>query len=90
VIRASDLIGCMVRTESGRKLGRVHDLRAHEGEGGWLLMGIVVGSGGMRERLAGAGGEPLEGGDVVAWEAIARLEVGLVVVRDEIAAPAPA
>jgi len=89
VIRASDLIGCVVRTESGRKLGRVHDLRAHAAGGGWLLMGLVVGSGGMRERLGGGGDKPLCEGDVMAWEAIVRLDDGLVTVRDEIAAARP-
>jgi sporulation protein YlmC with PRC-barrel domain len=90
VIRASDLIGCVVRTESGRKLGSVHDLRAHAAADGWLLMGLVVGSGGMRERLGAGGDEPLRGGEVVAWEAIVRLDDGLVTVRDEMAtAPLP-
>ena len=86
MIRASDLIGCKVRTESGRKLGRVHDLRAHASADGWLLMGLVVGSGGMRERLGGGRDRPLGGGDVVAWDAIARLDDGLVTVRDEVVA----
>jgi sporulation protein YlmC with PRC-barrel domain len=86
VIYASDLIGSVVRTESGEKLGRVHDLRAHsDGDGGWLLMGLVVGGGGLRDRFGGGGEEPVSAGDVVAWEAIARLEDGLVVVRDVVA-----
>ena len=44
MMRASDLIGAVVRTEGGERLGRVHDLRAHpSSDGGWLLMGLVTG-----------------------------------------------
>jgi sporulation protein YlmC with PRC-barrel domain len=87
MIRASDLIGCVVCTESGTKIGRVHDLRAHaDRDGGWRLMGLVVSGGGIKARLAGGGEEPLSAGDVVAWQAVTRLEDGLVTVRDEIAA----
>jgi sporulation protein YlmC with PRC-barrel domain len=91
MIRASDLIGAVVRTEGGEKLGRVHDLRAHRSGDGWLLMGIVVGKKGLLVRLRG--GEPdaaVRPGNVIPWEAITRLEDGLVVVRDELAAaPTP-
>ena len=91
MIRASDLMGCDVRTESGEKLGRVHDLRAHSSsDGSWLLMGIVVGRGGLRERFGGgasSGSEPVRsGGNVIPWEAIVRLSDGLVTVRDVVAA----
>jgi sporulation protein YlmC with PRC-barrel domain len=86
VIRASDLIGCVVQTESGERLGRVHDLRAHRGEDGWLLVGVVIGRGGLRERFGAGGDEPLGSGDVVAWEAITRLEEGRITVLDLIAA----
>ena len=87
MIRASDLIGCRVLTESGEKLGRVHDLRAHsaEGDGGWLLMGIVVGSGGLLARFEGAEDEPVRTGHVVPWEAVVALEDGMVTVRDVVA-----
>jgi sporulation protein YlmC with PRC-barrel domain len=85
MIRASDLIGCKVRTEAGRELGRVHDLRAHAAHDGWLLMGLVVGGGGMRARLGGGGEEPLTKGNVIPWEAITKLEDGLITVRNEIA-----
>jgi sporulation protein YlmC with PRC-barrel domain len=85
MIRASDLIGCAVRTEAGQKLGRVHDLRAHAEQEDWLLMGLVVGSGGMRARLGGGGEEPLTQGNVIPWEAITKLEDGEITVRDEIA-----
>jgi sporulation protein YlmC with PRC-barrel domain len=85
MIHASDLIGSIVCTESGTKLGRVHDLRVHFKGGAWLLMGVVVGSGGMKARFTGGDEDSLSAGDVVAWEAIARVDDGLVTVRDEIA-----
>lgn len=81
MIRASDLIGCRVCTESGAKLGRVHDLRAHEDGDEWLLVGLVIGRGGLSARFAGGDGKPFRDGKVVPWERIARLEDGLVVVR---------
>ena len=46
MIRASDLIGCELRTESGKRLGRVHDLRAQAAGDGWVLVGLVVGRAG--------------------------------------------
>jgi sporulation protein YlmC with PRC-barrel domain len=92
MIRASQLIGAVVRTESGERLGRVHDLRAHaSSDGGWLLMGLVTGPRGLVARFEGAkGDEAVRAGKVVPWEAIVRLDEGLVVVRDEVAAaPTP-
>jgi sporulation protein YlmC with PRC-barrel domain len=88
MIRASDLIGCDVRTESGEKLGRVHDLRAHESGGEWLLMGIVVGRGGMVARLVtgATGDDPVLEGRVLPWEAVTRLEEGEITVSDAMAA----
>jgi sporulation protein YlmC with PRC-barrel domain len=85
MIRASDLLGSVVCTESGTKLGRVHDLRVHFKGGAWHLMGVVVGGGGMKTRLTGGDEDSLSSGDIVAWEAITRLDDGLVTVRDEIA-----
>jgi sporulation protein YlmC with PRC-barrel domain len=88
MILASDLIGCVVRTEGGEKLGRVHDLRAHAAPGGgWVLMGLVVGAAGLRARFGPGEDDPVRsGGNVIPWEAVARLDEGLVVVRDAIAA----
>ena len=47
MIRASDLVGCVVRTESGKRIGRVHDLRARAIDGVWQLDGLIVGRSGM-------------------------------------------
>jgi sporulation protein YlmC with PRC-barrel domain len=93
MIRASELFGCKVLTESGEKLGRVHDLRAHSaGDGGWLLMGLVVGTGGLLARFGGSEEEPVRAGNVIPWEAVTRLDdgEGVIIVRDAVAAaPAP-
>jgi sporulation protein YlmC with PRC-barrel domain len=91
MIRASDLLGAVVRTEGGEKLGRVHDLRAHSSGDGWLLMGLVTGPKGMLARFeGGAPDAAVRAGNVIPWEAITRLEEGVVIVRDELAAaPAP-
>jgi sporulation protein YlmC with PRC-barrel domain len=91
VIRASDLIGAVVRTESGERLGRVHDLRAVSVDGGWELVGLVTGLQGLLTRFQGAeGDEAVRAGNVIPWEAVTRLEEGAVVVRDVVAdAPTP-
>jgi sporulation protein YlmC with PRC-barrel domain len=90
VIRASDLIGCVARTQSGKRLGRVHDLRAHAVNDRWQLVGLVVGRGGMVARLVGdAGPDPLVRGDVIPWRAVTALGDGLVTVSDETAHTPP-
>lgn len=82
MIRASDLLGCVVRTDSGLRLGRVHDLRATAvAAGGWELAGLVVGRGGMVARMGGSGSEPLVRGSVVPWQAVTDIRDGLVTVR---------
>jgi sporulation protein YlmC with PRC-barrel domain len=87
VIRASDLTGCVVRTESGQKLGRVHDLRLQVGrDETYRLAGVVIGRGGMLQRLGVTSAprpDPVVGGKVVPWHAITRLEEGSITVRDE-------
>ncbi len=85
MIRASDLIGCVVRTESGVRLGRVHDLRARAADGGWQLEGLIVGGGGMLARMVGSGPDPLVRGDVIPWDAITALGEGVISVRDSFA-----
>jgi sporulation protein YlmC with PRC-barrel domain len=84
MIRASDLLGCVVHTESGKKIGRVHDLRAKTTDAECLLIGLVIGRGGMFARLtgAGAGAGPTRGGDIVPWHAITHLEDGNITIRD--------
>ena len=84
MIRASDLLGCVVHTESGKKIGRVHDLRAKTTESDCLLIGLVVGRGGMLARLVGGGADagPTRDGDIVPWHAITHLKDGQITIRD--------
>jgi sporulation protein YlmC with PRC-barrel domain len=84
MILASDLIGCVVRTESGSKLGRVHDLRAHRDGGEWLLVGLVVGRGGMVARLGQGEGGSVRTGRVIDWPSIVGLDDGSITVRDDV------
>jgi len=88
MIRASDLVGCEVRSESGERLGRVHDLRAERVDGRWRLAALVLGRGGLAARLLGTGHEPLIDGDVIAWDAVTGLDDGRVTVRDGTSAAA--
>jgi sporulation protein YlmC with PRC-barrel domain len=83
MIRASDLVGCALQTESGERLGHVHDLRAQAVDGGWTLVGLVIGQGGMAARLIGSGPDPLTRGDVIPWHTITELKDGLVIVHDQ-------
>lgn len=83
MIRASDLIGCEVRSESGERLGRVHDLRAHAIGDGWELAALVVGRVGIFSRLIGDdGADPVTRGEVIPWRAVTALRDGLVTVSD--------
>ena len=92
-MRVSDLLTCVVETESGEKLGHVYDVRVQRdprssAEGAhqkWRVKGLVVGRRGMLERFGIAGArrqEPLLQRDVVPWESIVRARAGHVVVRD--------
>lgn len=84
MIRASDLLGCVVRTESGERVGRVHDLRASAIDGGWQLDGLLVGRYGMIARLTGSGPDPMVRGNVIPWGAITALDDGVIRVRDSV------
>ena len=82
MIRVSNLIGCVVQTESGTRIGRVHDLRASAIDSGWQLDGLIVGRGGMLARMTGSGPEPLVRGDVIPWHSVTGIEEGRITVRD--------
>jgi sporulation protein YlmC with PRC-barrel domain len=84
MIRASDLLGCSVRTESGAKLGRVHDLRVERAGEDWQLAGLMVGRRGMLARLTGGKGETTHAGDIIPWESITSLQDGIVTVRNDL------
>jgi sporulation protein YlmC with PRC-barrel domain len=84
MIRASELLGCVVRTESGKKLGRVHDLRAKTTNGSCVLAALIVGRAGMFARFTGGGtrGKHTHGGNLVPWQSITHLADGQITVRD--------
>jgi sporulation protein YlmC with PRC-barrel domain len=84
-VRLSNLLGVHVRTESGERLGRVHDIRAELTPRTVKITGLVVGGIGFLERLgigAPRHGERLRGTDVVAWSDVVRADRRGVIVRD--------
>jgi sporulation protein YlmC with PRC-barrel domain len=85
VKRLSELLGLEVRTESGRSLGCVHDVRAELTPRTLTVTGLVVGRIGVLERL-GVGAPESRGTtlrqDVVPWHAVVRADRRGVVVRD--------
>lgn len=84
-MRVSALLGLHVTTESGDRLGRVHDVRGELTPRTLKATGLVVGRLGFLERLgfgAPGSGSRLRGRDVVPWSAVVRADVRGVVVRD--------
>ena len=84
-MRFSDLHGLPVRTESGRELGRVHDLRAELRPRSVVVTAVVVGKLGLLERLgigAPTSAARIRTHDVIAWSQVVRADRRGVVVRD--------
>jgi sporulation protein YlmC with PRC-barrel domain len=88
-MRLSELLNRPVRTESGKRLGRVHDIRGELHDGQLRLTGLVAGTPGLLERLGigthGSGGaaEPqVRGHETIPWERISHIGREIV-VRDE-------
>jgi sporulation protein YlmC with PRC-barrel domain len=84
-MRLSDLLNVEVRTESGKSIGRVHDLRAELTPRTLKVTGLVVGGLGLLERLgigAPKTGARIRTHDVVPWSAVVRADRRGVVVRD--------
>ena len=87
-MRFSEFLNRKVVTESGRKLGHVHDLRAVRHVDRLLITGLLVGRHALLEHFGlgiahGQAGTKLRtAADVVPWEAVVRLAPGKVVVRD--------
>lgn len=74
----SDLLGRKVVDQSGRKLGRVYEAKAHwEGEA-VVIDELIVGRGGLRRRLRGPGGSEEQ---AIPWDAVVELPDETVVVR---------
>jgi sporulation protein YlmC with PRC-barrel domain len=84
-VTVSALLGLRVATESGDRLGRVHDVRAELTPRTLKVTGLVVGRIGFLERLglgAPGSGSCVRGRDVVPWSAVIRADRRGVVVRD--------
>jgi sporulation protein YlmC with PRC-barrel domain len=84
-VRLTDLLGLSVETESGERLGRVHDVRAEVTSKEVRVTGLVVGPLGIVERLGF--GDPrsralARSKDIVRWSAVVRADRRGVVVRD--------
>jgi sporulation protein YlmC with PRC-barrel domain len=84
-MRLSALLGRRVVTESGERLGRVHDVRAELGSSSLRVTGLVVGGWGLLERLgigAPTATARVRTHDVVPWSRVLRIDRRGVVVRD--------
>ena len=77
----SSFLGRVVETQSGRRLGRCHDLRADVRRGRPSVEALVVGRRGRLEHL-GIGTPRAHRPDAVPWEAVVRIEGDRIVVRD--------
>jgi sporulation protein YlmC with PRC-barrel domain len=75
----SSFIGRMVETESGRRFGRCHDIRATVGRGTATVEALIVGRRGLLEHF---GIVPMRLRNAVSWEAVVRIEGDRIVVRD--------
>lgn len=86
-MRLSELLHCQVETESGRRLGHVHDVRATQRGGRLLITSLVVGRRAVLEHFGiglqrARSGTKLRGGaGTVPWDAVVRLSPGKVVVE---------
>lgn len=84
-MRLSELLGLGVRTESGERLGHVHDVRGELTPRTLKVTGLVVGQLGVLERLglgAPTSTARLRAHDVIAWTDVIRADRRGVVVRD--------
>ena len=87
-MRLGELLGRKVVTESGERLGRVHDVQGELEEGLLRVTALVAGAPGILERsgvgAAGKGGArqaKRHGHAAIAWERVVRVGRD-VVVRD--------
>jgi sporulation protein YlmC with PRC-barrel domain len=74
-----------VQTESGRKVGRVYDLRAELTSRSLRITGVAVGGLALLERLgigAPESAERIRTQDVIPWSAVIRADRRGIVVRD--------
>jgi sporulation protein YlmC with PRC-barrel domain len=88
MMRLTGFLNVQVITESGDKLGRVHDLRAERYPRTLSVTGLVIGKLGLLERLgvgAPESGARIRTQDVIPWSAVVRADRRRVVVRDDAA-----
>jgi sporulation protein YlmC with PRC-barrel domain len=88
MMRLTDFLNVQVVTESGDKLGRVHDLRAERAPRTLKVTGLIIGKLGLLERLgvgAPESGARIRTRDVIPWSAVVRADRRRVVVRDDAA-----
>ena len=86
--KLSSLIGRVVVTDSGRRLGRCHDLRGEMTSSTLRVTALVVGTRGWLEHFgigaqASASPQRIKDNDTVPWDAVLRIEGNRIVVRDE-------
>jgi sporulation protein YlmC with PRC-barrel domain len=86
----SSLRSRKIVTESGRDLGRCHDLRGELTASSLRVTGLVVGRRGYLEHFglgaqASASPNRVRDIDVIPWKAIVRLDGDVIVVRDDAA-----
>lgn len=87
-MRLSDLLHRTIETESGRRLGHVHDVRAETRGDRLLITGLLVGRRAFLEHFGLGIGPGTQGtktrtaADVVPWDAVVRFTPGKVIVRD--------
>lgn len=75
----SELLGRKVVDQSGRRLGRVYEAKAHwERDGTVAIDELILSRGGLRRRLRGPGGGETRS---VPWDAVIDLPDERVVVR---------
>jgi sporulation protein YlmC with PRC-barrel domain len=87
MMRLTDLLNVEVRTESGERLGKVHDCRAELTPRTLKVNGLVVGGLGLLERLgigAPESGSRIRTRDVIPWSAVVRADRSGIVVRDDV------
>ena len=87
-MRLSELLGRWVVSESGARLGRIHDVRGELVDGRLRITGLAAGDLGILERYGvgthgsgGPGRAKVHGHAVIAWERVVRVGAQ-VVVRD--------
>jgi sporulation protein YlmC with PRC-barrel domain len=85
-MRLGELLGREVVTESGERLGRVHDVQGELEEGRLRVTALVAGAPGILERLGvgarGKGGArraKRHGHAAIAWERVVRVGPEVVV-----------